>query len=70
VIVDATLNPDGAAYRIIFSNKGNPQTPDSVATRTAGTVRIQEPAGRVTTGPARTVRIRLAPAEVQILKQR
>ncbi len=70
VIVDATLNPDDAAYRIVFSNKANPQLPDPVATRTAGTVRIQEPTGRMTTGPARTVRVRLAPAEVQILKQR
>jgi glycosidase len=69
VIVDAALNPDGASYTLLFSNKPAPHAPGAVRTRAGGSVTIHEPDGRVTRGPARTVALTLQPAEVQILRQ-
>jgi glycosidase len=67
VIVDAFLNPEGADYEILFSNKIHPDLPGPVSTKAGGTVEIQEPEGGVTRGPARTVRIRLQAMEIQFL---
>jgi hypothetical protein len=69
VIVDALLNPDGAQYRLVYSNRANPHAPGSVLTKGGGAVRIQEPGGGITTGPARTVRVELERAEIQILEK-
>jgi hypothetical protein len=68
VIVDAFLNRDSAACNLIFSNRPGPRQPGRVRTRAAGSVRIQETDGAVTTGPARTVRVDLRPAELQVLR--
>jgi hypothetical protein len=68
VIVDAFLNQDNAPCNLVFSNIPNPQQPGRVRTRGVGTVRIQEAEGGVTNGPARTVRVDLRPAELQVLR--
>jgi hypothetical protein len=70
VIVDHALNPEGAAYEILYSNKAAPRAPGSVTTKAAGALRIEEPDGRVTGGPARAVGVELGPMEVQILQRR
>jgi hypothetical protein len=68
VIVDATLNAHGSAFRLLFSNRQNSQLPDPVAQKPAGAVRIKEPTGGMTSGPARTLRVHLAPSEIQLLR--
>ena len=68
VIVDAFLNKENAPCNLVFSNIPNPQQPGRVRTRGAGTVRIEEAEGGVSTGPARTVRVDLRPAELHVLR--
>jgi len=70
VVVDHSLNPDGSDYDVIYSNKAAPRAPGRAGTRHAGTVRVEEPNGRVTSGPIRCVPVDLAPAEAQILARR
>ncbi|GAB3640205.1 alpha-amylase family glycosyl hydrolase [Spirosoma arcticum] len=70
VIVDARLNPDQAPYTILFSNHDQPQPPGLVATKTGGSVTINEADGKQTNGPARVLPVRLHPMEVQILRRR
>jgi glycosidase len=67
VIVDATLNPPGDQFRILYSNKAQPQAPGAVRQLAAGTVSVQETDGSTGTGPLNCMRISLAPLEVQIL---
>ena len=69
VIVDARLNPDQAPYTILFSNHGQPQPPGPVATKTGGSVTINEADGNQTNGPARVLTVQLHPMEVQILRR-
>ena len=69
VIVDAALNPDGASYALLFSNKTAPHPPGAVRLRAGGSVTIHEPDERVTRGPARTVPLTLQPTEAQIFRQ-
>jgi glycosidase len=69
VVVDASLNPDGAPYQVLFSNKAEPQPPDAVTTRPRDSVEIREPDGRVTPGPVRVLRVHLQPMEAQILRK-
>lgn len=67
VIVDATLNPEGAAYQVLFSNTPQPRAPGPIVTKAPGSVEIAEPDGGVTAGPARAVRVELQPMEAQVL---
>lgn len=72
VIVDLALNPAGAPYQILYTNKafgGNSggAAPSAVLAKTGGSVNIREINGAVTTGPARSVAVKLAPMEIQIL---
>jgi glycosidase len=63
VLVDFFLNDDGARFRIL--NGSNDSLTEPVETR--GGLRIQEPDGRVTGGPARMVPVAVPPMSVQIL---
>ena len=68
VIVDAILNADQTPYTILYSNHDQPQAPEAISTKNAGTVRIHDERDRVTQGPVRVLRVRLHPMEVQILR--
>ncbi len=67
VIIDNTLNNSGDQFRILYSNKENPQAPSAVLELSAGTVQVQETDGSTGTGPLNCVQVTLAPLEVQIL---
>lgn len=67
VIVDITLNQPADQYRVLYSNKPVSQAPDPVQDKPAGSVSVQETNGTSGTGPLRSIRITLAPLEVQIL---
>jgi glycosidase len=68
VIVDAHINKDNSACTLLFSNRTSANPPGNVRTRAGGSIRIQEPSGDLTTGPARTVPVNLGPMEIQILR--
>jgi len=67
VIIDNTLNNPGDQLRVLYSNKPQPQPPSPVQTQAAGTVNVQETDGSTGTGPLNSIRVTLAPLEVQIL---
>ncbi len=74
VIVDLALNPVGATYEVLFSNKthstspvGPITAPQPVAEKGAGSVEIHEVNGAVSAGPIRVTRVTLQPMEIQIL---
>jgi hypothetical protein len=67
VIVDAALNQAGDQYRVLYSNKPQPQAPAAVQQKTAGSVTVHEVDGSTGTGPLKSVRVSLAALEVQIL---
>ena len=69
VIVDITLNRTGDSYRVRYSNKSAFQSPGAVQDKAAGSVSVQEANGGTGTGPLRTIRVTLAPLEVQILSR-
>jgi glycosidase len=76
VIVDLSLNPAGAVLDVLFSNKSfgpEPRAgsgrPSTVVAKPEGSVEIHEVSGSITQGPAKAVRIALAPMEVQILRR-
>lgn len=66
-IVDNTLNQPGETFRVLYSNKQNPQAPGAVAQMAAGAVQVQETDGSTGTGPLNSIRVTLAPLEAQIL---
>jgi glycosidase len=65
VIVDGSLNPAGAAFRVLYSNKASPAAPGPV--RQTGGVVVHEVDGSIGNGPVNVVRVTLLPMEVQIL---
>jgi glycosidase len=67
VIVDLTLNQPADQYRVRYSNKAAFQSPGPVQHKAAGTVSVQEADGGSGSGPLRSIRVTLAPLEVQIL---
>ncbi len=67
VIVDLNLSRAGDSFHILFSNNGAPVSPAAVVERPDGSVNVHEVDGSVGTGPLHTVRVTLAPMEVQIL---
>jgi glycosidase len=67
VIVDITLNQPGDQFAVQYSNKPAFQAPGPVQDKPAGTVAVQESGGSTGTGPLRSIRVTLAPLEVQIL---
>jgi glycosidase len=67
VIIDITLNHPGDQFQIGYSNKSVPQTPGAVQQKGPGSVSVQEANGSIGTGPLCSVRVTLAPLEVQIL---
>lgn len=67
VIVDITLNHPADQYRVRFSNKPTFQGPDRVIEKASGAVSVQETNGTSGSGPLRSIRVSLAPLEVQIL---
>ncbi|HMD49495.1 MAG TPA: hypothetical protein VKG79_10370, partial [Bryobacteraceae bacterium] len=67
VIVDNTLNNPRDQLRVLYSNKQQPQAPGPVQQQAAGTVQVQETDGSTGTGPLNSIRVTLAPLEVQIL---
>ena len=68
-IVDITLNQPADQYRVRYSNKSAFQSPEPVQEKAAGSVSVQEADGRVGSGPLRSIRVSLAPLEVQILSR-
>ncbi len=69
VIVDITLNQPTDRYRVRYSNKSAFQGPGPVQHKPAGSVSIQEADGGSGIGPLRSIRVSLAPLEVQILSR-
>ncbi|HTS55797.1 MAG TPA: alpha-amylase family glycosyl hydrolase [Burkholderiales bacterium] len=76
VIVDLTLNADGALLDVLFSNKSFSATshaasgqPSAIIFKAAGSVEIREVSGALTRGPVKAARVSLAPMEVQILRR-
>lgn len=67
IVVDFSLNPDGTAYTVLFSNKAQPVVPGAVEEKPAGSVVVTEVDGSVTHGPLRVVSVNLQPMEIQIL---
>lgn len=67
VIVDFSLNPTGAAYRILFSNKAQPEAPGAVDEKPAGSIEVTDLDGNTTHGPVRVLGVHLQPMEIQIL---
>lgn len=74
VIVDLALNPIGASYVPIFTNKTlntngeqGGAVPGPVIEKSAGQVEIHEVNGTVAHGPARALPVTLAEMEIQIL---
>jgi glycosidase len=67
LIVDFALNPEGVKYQLIWSNKTAAGQTSSVTGKTAGQVEIHEADGAISRGPARALRVRLQPMELQIL---
>lgn len=67
VIVDNTLNKPGDQFRMLYSNKQQPQSPSTIEQLPAGSVEVQETDGSTGTGPLNCAHITLAPLEVQIL---
>jgi glycosidase len=68
-ILDAGLNAAGQRFRVLYSNKPMPHAPQPVVDRPAGSVSVEESNGGRGSGPLRTLRVSLAPLEVQILSQ-
>lgn len=69
VIVDSTLNQPGDQYQVLYSNKSTSTKPQPVRGKPPGSVSVQETDGGVGTGPLCSIRVTLAPLEVQILSQ-
>jgi glycosidase len=69
VIVDITLNQPADQHRVRYSNKFAPQAPGAVEDKPAGSVSVQEANGTTGSGPLRSIRVTLAPLEVQILSR-
>jgi glycosidase len=69
VIVDNTLNQLGDQFRVLYSNKSQPQLPAAVEMKAAGSVWVAEVDGTVGIGPLASIRANLQPLEVQILGQ-
>ena len=69
VIVDITLNQTADQFRVRYSNKAAFQTPGPVQDKAAGSVSVQEVDGSWGIGPLRSIRVTLAPLEVQILSR-
>jgi glycosidase len=69
VIVDSTLNQPADQYRVRYSNKSPFQSPGPVQHKPAGSVSVQEADGGSGIGPLRSIRVKLAPLEVQILSR-
>jgi glycosidase len=69
VIVDLTLNQPADQYRVRYSNKAAFQGPSPVQDKPAGSVAVQEADGTSGVGPLRSIRVSLAPLEVQILSR-
>jgi hypothetical protein len=67
VIVDFSLNPTRAAYRILFSNQAQPVTPGAVEEKAAGSIEVTDVDGNTTHGPVRVLGVNLQPMEIQIL---
>jgi hypothetical protein len=69
VIVDITLNQPADQYHVRYSNKSAFQGPGPVQHKPAGSVAVQEADGGSGSGPLRSIRVSLAPLEVQILSR-
>jgi glycosidase len=63
VLVDMFLHQDGEQFRVL--NDWSASGPGKVETRTG--LNIREIDGRITTGPARMIRVSLRPMEIQLL---
>jgi glycosidase len=68
VLVDHTLNPEHATYRVLYSNSARPAPPGPAASGQGANIVVFELDGTVSNGgPVTSVRVRLAPMEIQII---
>lgn len=67
VIVEASFNPQGTGYTILFSNKDMPAVPGPIVEKPSGSVEITEVNGTLTHGPVRVLSVHLQPMEIQIV---
>jgi hypothetical protein len=68
VLVDHTLNPEHATYRVLYSSSAHPAPPGPAASRQGANIVVFELDGTVSNGgPVTSVRVRLAPMEIQII---
>jgi glycosidase len=67
VIVDITLNNPGDTFRILYSNKQQPQAPSAVQQLSGSAISVLETDGSTGRGPLNCISVALAPLEVQIL---
>jgi glycosidase len=68
VIVDYSLNPPGAVFKVLYSNQGeNTHPPGAVVENLQGSVIIHSLTGGTSDGPVRVISCNLEPMEIQIL---
>jgi len=67
VIIDINLSKPNDRYNVLYSNKATPQAPGAVQQKPAGSVSVVEVDGTTGSGPLNSIRVQLAPLEVQIL---
>jgi len=68
VLVDRALNPENAAFRVLYSNLAHPAAPGAAVSRVGDDVVVFELDGTVNRGgPLTSVRVLLAPMEIQII---
>lgn len=69
VILEFLLSKEGAVFDILYSNNKLPKRPGAVRNAPSGAVSVQELDGGTGTGPLHVINVRLAPMEVQVLRQ-
>ena len=67
IIIEQQLTQSGDILRLLYSNQTEPAAPAPVTMHAAGTVQVAEVDGSTGRGPLHTVRVTLAPMEVQII---
>ena len=69
VIVDYGINPPNTSFRILYSNKATPITPEPILEKAYEHIEVREVNGSMTRGPSRVLRVHLQPMEVQMMSR-
>ena len=67
VLVDWNLNPEGAAFQVLFSNKGAGEVQGPEPAETAHGALVHEVDGDTSRGSVRVIKVHLKPMEFQVL---